>query len=332
MTNPGTQTYISLREVGRRLGIPPSTVVYYKDRFAAHIPSEGGDGRRKRYPETVVEIFRSIREMFDNNWSAEQIEQALGHGEPGPSFGSGGPARAEAAQAPPLAVLEQMTAMARSQAELGAMVKRLSKEMEAVSEDRLGRIERLETELEGVRRMLFDLGDRVGTARADPPADPDKTPEAEPEARSDPEGSPGGVGSGPRSRASSGGLAPSEAFLSRPLVIRTAQGEYLGVLGGGRKHFTLGDFITLMERNISGHRTIETRWERRSEQWVLVVEARDAATGGDQSILLVVRKTTTPSRNVVTEIVRLNIDGSDVPDSLLLSLFKQVRDEFSGDT
>ena len=340
-----TQTYISLREVGRRLGIPPSTVVYYKDRFASHIPSEGGQGRRMRYPEAVLDIFRSIREMFDNNWSAEQIEEALAKKQkpPVPPFGSGDPAKAarEAARVPqpdippvPSVVLEQLAHLAKGQADLGAAIKGLARDMEAMrkdqaaaAEDRLGRIERLETELEGVRRMLFDLGDRVAGKGngADKGADKPGREKKDKAAK-------GGVGEGPRSRAASGGLAPSEAFLSRPLVIRTAQGEYLGVLGGGRKHFTLGDFITLMERNISGRRSIRTKWERRSEQWVLVVAARDVETGSEQSILLVVRKTITPSKNVVTEIVRLNIDGSDVPDSLLLSLFKQVRDEFSGES
>lgn len=171
--------------------------------------------------------------------------------------------------------------------------------------------------------MLAELGGRVAEANGKPSPDasrhePDKAAEDGP---GKPEGKAG---------ADAKEALPSEAFLSRPLVIRTVQGEYLGVLGGGRKHFTLGDFIALMERNISAGRSIETRWERRTGRWTLVVRARDKESGSDQSILLVVCKTTTPSRNVVTEIVRLNIDGSDVPDSLLLSLFKQVRDELSG--
>lgn len=69
--------YISLREVGRRLDIPPSTVVYYKDKFAKYIPSEGGGGRRRRYPVEVLEIIRRVREMFNDNWSTEQIEREL---------------------------------------------------------------------------------------------------------------------------------------------------------------------------------------------------------------------------------------------------------------
>lgn len=69
--------YISLREVGRQLDVPPSTIVYYKDKFEKYIPSVGGEGRRSRYPVEVLEIFRRIRKMFNDNWSTEQIEREL---------------------------------------------------------------------------------------------------------------------------------------------------------------------------------------------------------------------------------------------------------------
>lgn len=69
--------YLSLREVGRRLGIPPSTVVYYKDKYSSFLPSTGGDGRRQKYSVEVLEIFRRIREMYGMNWSTDQIENEL---------------------------------------------------------------------------------------------------------------------------------------------------------------------------------------------------------------------------------------------------------------
>ena len=72
-----SKRFISLREVGRQLEIPPSTIVYYKDKFQGFIPSSGGDGRRRRYPVEVIDIFRRIREMFTENWSVDQIEKEL---------------------------------------------------------------------------------------------------------------------------------------------------------------------------------------------------------------------------------------------------------------
>ena len=39
--------HYSLREIGRMLGIPPSTVVYYRDRFESCLPRPVGRGRNR---------------------------------------------------------------------------------------------------------------------------------------------------------------------------------------------------------------------------------------------------------------------------------------------
>jgi len=122
---------------------------------------------------------------------------------------------------------------------------------------------------------------------------------------------------------------PSEKYLARPLVIRS-NGEFLGVQGGGKKHFSLRDFVRLIERSASATCSVDTRWEKKSGNWVFVVKTSDPARGLRQDVVLVTRKTVTPNGNTVTEIARLNIDGNDAPDSLLLSLFRQVRTVFGG--
>ncbi|MFV0421676.1 MerR family transcriptional regulator [Oleidesulfovibrio sp.] len=68
---------LSLREIGRRLDVPPSSIVYYKDRFVRFIPTAGGKGRRLKYPPEAVTLFKEIREMFERNLSAEEIESHL---------------------------------------------------------------------------------------------------------------------------------------------------------------------------------------------------------------------------------------------------------------
>ena len=328
------QQFISLREVGRLLGIPPSTVVYYKDRFASYIPSQGGEGRRKRYPSEVLDIFRRIREMFENNWSAEQIEQELTQGAAlvhGPSTigsraavdmnGRLGPERREYplddVSAGSLGdVLGKITDLLENQTLFRGEIRSLRDEVAGLREERdraerrhADRVDQLEREVEELRRAKLDLERLV---------------------KSGPAGGFGpGAQAGAQAKAKPAGLVPSDEFLSRPLVIRTTQGEYLGVLGVGKKHFTLADFIEIMERNISASRRIETAWERRDGAWVLLVTARDTAKDAVQRIVLVAGETVTPSRNVVVEIKRLNIDGTDVPDALLLNLFKQVKDEFA---
>lgn len=130
-----------------------------------------------------------------------------------------------------------------------------------------------------------------------------------------------------RSRSQKSGRItfPSNAYLGRPLVIRSA-GEYLGVQGGGKKHFSLKDFVTLIESRAVAGRTIDTSWQKKGGNWVFMVKLNDA--GKQQDVVLVTRETVTPNGNTVAEILRLNIDGRDAPDSLLLSLFRQVRATF----
>ena len=122
---------------------------------------------------------------------------------------------------------------------------------------------------------------------------------------------------------------PPEEFLASPLVI-CSEGEYLGVQGKGRKHFSLKDFVHLIERKVSASMGVETSWKRQDGHWVLVVRTEDARKKREQNVVLVAKKTVTPSRNVVTEIIRLNIDGNDAPDALLLTLFRQLKSVFNG--
>ena len=68
-----TSSFLSLREIGRRLGIPPSTVVYYKDRFARFFPAAGGAGRRRRYPAESMDLIRRIREKIGRASCRERV-------------------------------------------------------------------------------------------------------------------------------------------------------------------------------------------------------------------------------------------------------------------
>ncbi|MEF2231252.1 MAG: MerR family transcriptional regulator [Pseudodesulfovibrio sp.] len=296
------QKYISLREVGRRLDIPPSTVVYYKDKFSKYIPYTGeGDGRRRRYPAEVLEIFRRIREMFNDNWSVDQIERELemkfsgllndqqcDH-ENGQSF-SGGPDVFARELGGVLArmsdVLQNQTLFRSEIRSLRDEVAELRRERRDLEKRHAERVNSLEREVSELRRKLASKpGGRIDF--------------------------------------------PPSAYLQRPLVI-AAEGEYLGVLGKGRKHFSLQDFVQLIERKVSESMAVETSWKRQDGHWVLVIKIEDGLKGREQNIVLVTRKTTTPSRNEVTEIARLNIDGNDAPDALLLTLFRQLKSVFNG--
>ncbi|HWR03515.1 MAG TPA: MerR family transcriptional regulator [Humidesulfovibrio sp.] len=68
---------LSVAEIARRLGVPESTVHYWKNRFAQHLPSSGA-GRQKRFRPEAVEVFRIIAEMFSLGHSAQDVMEALG--------------------------------------------------------------------------------------------------------------------------------------------------------------------------------------------------------------------------------------------------------------
>lgn len=68
---------LSVAEIARRLSVPESTVHYWKNRFAQHLPS-AGTGRQKRFRPDAVEVFRLIAEMFSVGHSAQDVMEALG--------------------------------------------------------------------------------------------------------------------------------------------------------------------------------------------------------------------------------------------------------------
>lgn len=296
---------ISLREIARRLDIPPSTVVYYKDRFQRFIPHAGGPGRRKTYPPEALELFREIRTMYENNWTAEQIEEhlaTLGHG-------------AAHAVTPPMADMDSPD-LVRS---LSTLLDRMSGLLEDQARQTT-RIQALEAEVDSLRRERDDLKARhrerdnelhreLAELRAE-----NKRMERYIKAKVEQDNVLRGK--------------PAKSFLSLPLVIRNDQGEYLGVSDKAKRPFSLQNLLTLVQRNTNAAKSVAMRWEREGDSWVLHLRAADQATGREQNLVLTAVQTITPSRNVVARLWRMSVDGNTVPDPFLLSLFKQFRDSF----
>ena len=67
---------LTIKEISDILKIPESTLRFYRDRFAEYIPVIG-HGRKRRYPETAIEIFRIIAESYERNMTAEDIAERL---------------------------------------------------------------------------------------------------------------------------------------------------------------------------------------------------------------------------------------------------------------
>jgi DNA-binding transcriptional MerR regulator len=66
-----------VRDMARELGLPESTVRYYRDAFAGYLPAVG-TGRRRRYPVEAVPVLRVVAEGYAHNRARGEIEHALG--------------------------------------------------------------------------------------------------------------------------------------------------------------------------------------------------------------------------------------------------------------
>lgn len=68
---------LSVAEIARELEIPESTVHYWKNRFAQHLPSIG-KGRQKRFRPEAVEVFQTIATMLREGHTARDVMEHLG--------------------------------------------------------------------------------------------------------------------------------------------------------------------------------------------------------------------------------------------------------------
>lgn len=67
---------LTIKQIADTLQIPESTIRFYRDRFEEYVPSIG-TGRKRRYPENAIEVFRIIAESYERNMTAEEIKERL---------------------------------------------------------------------------------------------------------------------------------------------------------------------------------------------------------------------------------------------------------------
>jgi len=69
-------TLLTLKQLANQLGLPESTVRYYRDAFLNHVPSVG-TGRRRRYPPQAIAVLRSVAKHYAAGRSKAEIVQAI---------------------------------------------------------------------------------------------------------------------------------------------------------------------------------------------------------------------------------------------------------------
>ena len=72
---------LSVAEIARELELPESTVHYWKNRFAQHLPSVGR-GRQKRFRPEAVEVFSTIARLLKEGHTARDVMDQLSQSYP----------------------------------------------------------------------------------------------------------------------------------------------------------------------------------------------------------------------------------------------------------
>ncbi len=111
---------------------------------------------------------------------------------------------------------------------------------------------------------------------------------------------------------------PSDAFLNTPIVIRSDEGEFLGVPG----RLPLSGFVEILVREAEEGSASLSNWHRSDDAWVFTMEV----PGGD-SHELYFTSTTTPKGNLVVLLDRLDVNGKKTTPQFLQEFFRQVKDK-----
>jgi DNA-binding transcriptional MerR regulator len=72
---------LSVAEIARELELPESTVHYWKNRFAQHLPSVGR-GRQKRFKPEAIEVFSTISRLLKEGHTARDVMDQLSQSYP----------------------------------------------------------------------------------------------------------------------------------------------------------------------------------------------------------------------------------------------------------
>jgi DNA-binding transcriptional MerR regulator len=144
------ETLYTLRQVAAELGLPESTVRFYRDAFLDHVPFVGL-GRRRRYPAAAVAVLRSVAEGYAAGRSREQMLSAM-EGSPVHDAAVAGVSTG-GARHPSAAVtnLELLAAIVDGEREQRVALWQMAEELARLTEV-----------LDGQEQVLIDIADRAG--------------------------------------------------------------------------------------------------------------------------------------------------------------------------
>ncbi len=125
--------------------------------------------------------------------------------------------------------------------------------------------------------------------------------------------------------------SPPEDHLSRPLVLRSQQGDFLGVTDRLGQTLSLGGFLRLVEGASGGpsrsDRIVASCWDTHAGSWSLTVCITSKAFSR-RCYVLETQVLRTPIGNMVTLLAHIFVDGSPVPSEFVVQMFRHLRESF----
>lgn len=128
----------------------------------------------------------------------------------------------------------------------------------------------------------------------------------------------GVAGNGPR---------PPAEFLNMPVVVHSANGDFLGVTSPTGRPFTLEQFEAFLVRRIQDEGGFSSAWVRQGQQWTLRLEG--SHDGQDEAREHHFLQAVTPRGNTVARFASLSVNGKPASDADLQAFLRQVKDSLA---
>jgi DNA-binding transcriptional MerR regulator len=277
--------------LSRLLGVSVTTIKSYRRKFPGFLPALTA-GKPLRFPASTAQVCADIRDAFSQGLSVRETTELLTSRYPELSLNRHLPI----IQAFPDPALGQaLAALTRDLAELtlrlDAALARLDQlEAQTASSPDPGKVIRIRTQDGAHQRFrLTPLG---------PEPDEISAPEvAQPK--------------------------PPAELLDNPLVVRSDQGEFLGIAGTRSRHFRLRDLLDILAAKHPA--ALSPAWTQDGAVWTLTIPL--GAEPYRQDHTLVIEACTTPRGNQVTQLTAMAVADKPAPHSFLHAFLRQLRKE-----
>ncbi|WP_320171489.1 hypothetical protein [Maridesulfovibrio sp.] len=117
----------------------------------------------------------------------------------------------------------------------------------------------------------------------------------------------------------SSAVEPEEDFMALPVVIRSENGEFLGMPGRPGHPFTLQELVFLV--TVRRENYVSKVWRRDGRDWILSFRSPEGPLHE-----LFFQRTKTPKGNIVSFFRRLDINSETKDSAFILTFFREVRD------